>query len=125
MAGYGRIRQDTAGYGRIPQDTANTAGFNSIQHDTAGYDRIWQDQKYLLVFTTKTTILRSFGVRWYSKLFLRAYRAVFVWVDNPLCCKPILSFEKEKDSYLLLEFSGISYFSCVLIVGFLLRLTTY
>ena len=34
MAGYGRIRQDTAGYGRIRQDTT---GYGRIRQDTAGY----------------------------------------------------------------------------------------
>ena len=75
-AGYGRIRQDTAGYGRIRQDTAGYAGYGRIrqdtagygrygriQQDTAGYGRIRQGPKYLLVCTTKTTILRSFSVR--------------------------------------------------------------
>ena len=86
MAGYGRIRQDTAGYGRIRQDTAGygrirrirrirqeTAGYSRIRQDTAGYGRIRQFPKYLLVCTTKTTILRSFSVRWYFILFLHAY----------------------------------------------------
>ena len=85
-AGYGRIRQDTAGYGRIRQDTAGYAGcgrirqdtpgygrYGRIRQETAGYGRIRQGQKYLLVCTTKTTILRSFSVRWYSILFLHAH----------------------------------------------------
>ena len=45
-AGYGRIRQDTAGYGRIRQDTQDTAGYGrirQIRQDTAGYGRIRQD----------------------------------------------------------------------------------
>ena len=75
-AGYGRIRQDTAGYGRIRQDTQDTAGYGrirQIRQDTAGYGRIRQGPKYLLVCTTKTTILRSFSVWWYFILFLHAY----------------------------------------------------
>ena len=85
-AGYGRIRQDTAGYGRIRQDTPGYAGdgrirqdtagygrYGRIRQDTAGYGRIRQGPKYLLVCTAKTTILRSFSVRWYFILFLHAY----------------------------------------------------
>ena len=85
-AGYGRIRQDTSGYGRIRQDMAGYAGYRRIRQDTAGYGRygrirqdtaeygrIPQGPKYLLVCTTKTTILRSFSIRWYFTLFLHAY----------------------------------------------------
>ena len=85
-AGYGRIRQDTAGYGRISriwqdtaghgrirQDTAGHGRYGRIPQDTAGYGRIRQVPKYLLVCTTKTTILHSFSVRWYFILFLHAY----------------------------------------------------
>ena len=72
-AGYGRIRQDTAGYGRIRQDTAGYGRYGRIRQDTAGYGKIQQGPKYLLVCTTKTTILRSFSVWWYFILFLHAY----------------------------------------------------
>ena len=75
-AGYGRIRQDTAGYGRIRrirQDTAGYCRYGRIRQSTAGYGRIRQGPKYLLICTTKTTILRSFSVRWYFILFLHAY----------------------------------------------------
>ena len=70
-AKYGRIRQDTAGYGRIRQDTAGYTGYGRIRQDTAGYGRIRQGPKYLLVCNEKTTILRSFSVRWY--FILHAY----------------------------------------------------
>ena len=76
MAGYGRIRRirlDTAGYGRIRQIRQDTAVYRMIRQDTAGYGRIRWDAKYLLVSSTKTNILGSFGVRWHLILFLPAY----------------------------------------------------
>ena len=76
MAGYDRIRQDTAGYtgyGRIRQVTAGYGRYGRIRQNTAGYGRIRQGPKYLLVCTTKKTILRSFSIRWYFILFLHAY----------------------------------------------------
>ena len=50
-----------------------------IPQDTAGYGRMQQDPKYLLVRTTKTTILPSVGVRWYFILFLSAYFVFETW----------------------------------------------
>ena len=46
MAGYGRIRQDTAGYGRIRrirQDKAGYGRIRQIRQDTAGYGKIRRD----------------------------------------------------------------------------------
>ena len=68
-----RIRQNTAGYGRIRQIRQDTAVYGMIRQNTTGYGRIRQDQQYLLVRTTKTTLFRSFSVRWYFILFLPAY----------------------------------------------------
>ena len=134
-AGYGRIRQDTAGYGRTRQDTAGYAGYGRIRQDTAGYGRygrirqdtagygrIRQGPKYLLFCTTKTTILRSFSVRWYFILFLHAYCDFMA--DNPLHVHHLIRFKKEEDCYLLPELAGISSCSCVPIVPLLFRLTT-